>query len=348
MGRKRRRKLIKNSPGHRIGRSIKSAVTGRRGSRKSRGRAAQLAQGAIDQAAVGGAQGGGDNFVGTPMGPGGALGSMAAAAGGRARTKKDFHDAAIAPGRTGRRVVGKGGGRPSPRPGSPEFNRAMYPKARPGRGRGKGGVATAMDRGRGGREVGGGYRNLAFGMGREQRGYGMGRPTQRGGRAYGMGFTPEIADPGKVAYGGQESYAAGDQAWGRGGRGGWGGQDIGLTGHSLSGRPAPQSTMSDAISQAASRGFGGGMQRRRALRNRRSRFMNQQRAGNVTAALTPVGGFASPGGGGGGSAWQGGGQAYQGKSFSKKVGTTQGAFKIGNPADNIASKKNKLAINQKS
>ena len=85
------------------------------------------------------------------------------------------------------------------------------------------------------------------------------------------------------------------------------------------------------------------------MRNRRSRFINQQR----NAANPSVGQMASVGGGSGGGVYgtgPAGGAVVSNavRGFSKKVGTKQGAFRIGNPANNIASKKNKLAINKKS
>ena len=108
------------------------------------------------------------------------------------------------------------------------------PNIMPGRGRRAGGHPSGknkmntlsrrggIDRGsRGmasGREYGGGHRNRAFGMGREQRGYGMGRQRDVN-RTFGFGGMDDGA--GQGMFGGQRTFALGDQQYGRGGTGGF-------------------------------------------------------------------------------------------------------------------------------
>ena len=92
----------------------------------------------------------------------------------------------------------------------------------PAKPRGKHSRRGLIDRGRPGRGAdGGGFRNRAFGMGREQRGFGMGREGWQGGQAaFGMGSGGRGLGMGEDmggAYGGQKSYALGENPWGRGG-----------------------------------------------------------------------------------------------------------------------------------
>ena len=81
---------------------------------------------------------------------------------------------------------GKGGSSPTTPTGALNMQNMQAPP-RPGRGRGKGSRPIAHNE----RTMqGGGFRNKAFGMGREQRGFGMGRMNmqeQMANRAFGMG-----------------------------------------------------------------------------------------------------------------------------------------------------------------
>jgi hypothetical protein len=233
--------------------------------------------------------------------------------------------------------------------------------ARPG---GKHSRRGIIDRGRAGRGLdGGGFRNRAFGMGREQRGFGMGREGWQGGgpAAFGMGREDRgmgMGRGGDVAHGGQRTFAHGAQEWGRGGTGGWGGMSL-TRGIDAQGNPIDVGMGGQVRNIQAQQPVGRQSQaqahmRRKRMRNMRRRFMQQQAAGQGSAGFTP----ATSGGGGGFWSGSAGGGYYGGgappvpdsRDFApKKMGTTQGAFRIGNPAKNIASKNNKkLAINQKS
>jgi hypothetical protein len=115
-----------------------------------------------------------------------------------------------------------------------------FTKSKAGRGRGKQGQSP-IDQGRGGREMGGGFRNRAFGMGRNQRGYGMGQdqmPDFSGNKGFGMGRDSRAAGMGRQEMMQNRGYNSSMQSKGRPNpyeKNGGGGMKGGQTGRPESG-----------------------------------------------------------------------------------------------------------------
>jgi len=165
------RRSVKNSPGHQIA----NKITGRRGKSKARNQAVKTAQQSVNQQAPGAIAGpnqtGGRKGLNMPGAPR-AGGKNAMTAAGRAANPKQPT------------TPQKHWGNSSPGQDGTIKNKSSQ-KPVPGRGKGKG--RRPIDENPRVAQ-GGGYRNKAFGMGRQQRGYGMGNQGFQGGNtAFGMG-----------------------------------------------------------------------------------------------------------------------------------------------------------------
>ena len=288
------------------------------GKRSALGKAARFG---LDPAGIfkgkrGGRKGGGNRKPSAPM-------SIGAFSGGGGATPGTMSQQAASAAPVGAGMVtGRGGGGKG----------AVRPANKPVKDPRAGGRRGKMNsRGSGGREGGGGFRNRAFGMGREQRGFGMGRQGfQGGGGNSAMGMGGGMNERGRPTFASQQSFVEGNQAYGRGGTGGYGRPGDRNAMDLLGGQGRGQQGQRDQYGQLANSlaNRGGGRGRRKTMRNRRSRFQNQQRSaqggGGMGAAMAMGGG----GGGFGGHYSSPQQQAYQGKSFSKKMGTQQGAFRL--------------------
>jgi hypothetical protein len=166
------RKSVKNSPGHQIA----NKITGRRGKSKARNQAVKTAQQSVNQQAPGAIAG--PNQTG---GKAGARGKGVVNPNPKGQERQQIDKL------QGQRQqqINKLQSQQSGQAGTINGKNKSSQKPVPGRGRGKGGRPIAPNENRMG---GGGYRNKAFGMGRQQRGYGMGNQGFQGGNtAFGMG-----------------------------------------------------------------------------------------------------------------------------------------------------------------
>jgi hypothetical protein len=196
-----------------------------------------------------------------------------------------------------------------------------FTKSKAGRGRGKQGQSP-IDQGRGGREMGGGFRNRAFGMGRNQRGYGMGQdqmPDFSGNKGFGMGRDSRAAGMGRQEMMQNRGYNSSMQSKGRPQQGG------GMKGGQM-GRPQPEGRPMNP-DMVMNMNAGTPSRPSNPKPNERNiQAPTSPRAGRGSSSFNPSTGrmeYASQPGNFSRSSQR---PAYGG--FRKNMGTTQGAFKL--------------------
>ena len=223
MGRKRRGRKRRNLGALSVAKNAGGAINAIRGKRNSRNTSTKKAQAQVNKAA---------SAASVASAP-----SVAMGVGPRKSGTKDIQGAnQYKP--AGMVSGGKGAMKPSERFSKPQTNV---------RGRGKGSRPIAENE----RTMeGGGFRNKAFGMGREQRGYGMGRqkPNFGGNTAFGMGRDQRAAGMGSQEMMRNRGYNSGMASSARPAKGG-----VQPT-KQPEGRPMDPSLIKTATSPRASRG----------------------------------------------------------------------------------------------
>ena len=302
MGRRRR---------GRKSRARAAAVTRSRGNAASKGVAVKRAQKVVNKQAAGGAPK--SMFV---------SGGPETGQGASSKRKVDFATQGL-----GRRSPGLNSqmmqqGRVKPSGGAKGAQGGLqerFTKSKAGRGRGKQGQSP-IDQGRGGREMGGGFRNRAFGMGRNQRGYGMGQdqmPDFSGNKGFGMGRDSRASGMGRQEMMQNRGYNSSMQSKGRPQQGG------GVKGGQM-GRPQPEGRPMNPVIQDS---FSPPSRPSNPRPNERNvQAPTSPRAGRGSSSFNPSTGrmeYASQPSNFSRSSQR---PAYGG--FRKNMGTTQGAFKL--------------------
>ena len=278
MGRRRRGRKRRNLGALSVAKNTGGAINAIRGKRKSRNTSTKKAQAQVNKAASGA----------PAVNVGTSLGAITPDYG-----PNRFDKSGANPPKPAGMVNagGKGGMKPSERFSKPQANV---------RGRGKGSRPIAENE----RTMeGGGFRNRAFGMGREQRGYGMGRqkPNFGGNTAFGMGRDQRAAGMGSQEMMRNRGYNSGMAS---------------------SARPAGKGSM-QAIKQPEGRPMDPSLVKTTPILPRTPRTPRAPRGGS---SFNPASGrmeYASQP-----NNFSRSSQRPAATMFRKNMGTTQGAFKL--------------------
>lgn len=311
MGRRRR---------GRKSRARAAAVTKSRGNAANRGAAVKRAQKVVNKQATGGT---------TPVAN--ANGNFSFNGGTPAQRASSKRKVDVATNGLGRKSPGLNSqmmqqGRAKPNVGASTKGaqgglQERFTKSKAGRGRGKQGQAP-IDQGRGGREMGGGFRNRAFGMGRNQRGYGMGQdqmPDFSGNKGFGMGRDNRAAGMGRQEMMQNRGYNSSMQSKGRPQQG------EGMKGGQM-GRPQPEGRPMNPDMVMNMNASAPSRPSNPKPNERNVQAPMSPRAGRGSSSFNPSTGrmeYASQPNNFSRSSQR---PAYGG--FRKNMGTTQGAFKL--------------------